>query len=141
MFRNNELAACRAFNRLLIIRTQGMEEMHQADRQFDGGEWSDEAFHTAWDILAADTIKYVAERFDMLDTRLLDCVERKDHYEMEQFYSAMDRASGENPHNEFCHEYWDRGLNCPHISQQARDSMLASIQHGDDIDPGWGQFD
>jgi len=46
-----------------------------------------------------------------------------------------------SPHDKRCHEYWDRGLNCPHISQQDRDAVLSAVRHGDDIDPGWGQFD
>lgn len=52
---------------------------------------------------------------------------------------------GWSPHNDKCKEYWDRGLNCPHIPQEEQDRIKSALKRGDDIDdiidPGWGQFD
>lgn len=59
----------------------------------------------------------------------------------ETCYVDMAEAHKDSPHDERCHEFWDRGLNCPHPTEQAKDQARAAIQHGDDIDPGWGQFD
>lgn len=48
----------------------------------------------------------------------------------------------EQEHKPICHEYWDRGLNCPCIPQAEQERIASAVARGDDIDniidPGWG---
>ena len=60
-------------------------------------------------------------------------------------YDCWDKlvpAQPESTHKPICHEYWDRGLNCPCIPQAEQDRIKAAIKRGDSvddiIDPGWG---
>ncbi len=66
--------------------------------------------------------------------------ERNREIAYEIAHAEYEASQADSPHDAMCHEYWDRGLNCPHISKQDRDAVLSAVQNGDDIDPGWGQF-
>lgn len=64
--------------------------------------------------------------------------------ELEDMGETID-PEPESPHNEMCHEYWDRGLNCTHIPPEEQRRIASALRRGDNvddiIDPGWGQFD
>lgn len=64
--------------------------------------------------------------------------------------SCHDYMLGQPPpemdtHKAVCHEYWERGLNCPCIPQHELNRIAAAVKRGDSvddiIDPGWGQYD
>lgn len=72
----------------------------------------------------------------------IDAVDQT-HYLMGRNYDPMmdpdfweENDPGSSVHNETCHEYWDRGLNCTHIPEQERNAIVNG-----EVDPGWGQFD
>jgi hypothetical protein len=43
---------------------------HEADRSYDGGEWSDPAYDKIYENLETGIIRMVAERFDIPDEQL-----------------------------------------------------------------------
>jgi hypothetical protein len=49
---------------------------------------------------------------------------------------------GEYKHKPICHEYWDRGLNCPCIPEEENQRITQALNRGesidDVIDAGWG---
>lgn len=136
----NEQQACRAFDRLFCIRTVGMDEMHSADRHFDGGEYSDEAWGKLWEDMASQTIKEVADRFDLWPHHLSDCIEHRDNEEQRYFWMAQDDRPlhpipygdtagtlvdppAPSAHKPICHEYWERGLDCQCIPEGVKQAI------------------
>lgn len=69
----------------------------------------------------------------------IDAVGQEHYLRGPNFDERMDDEYWENEpsvHNNHCHEFWDRGLNCPHISEHQRNAIVNG-----EVDPGWGQYD
>lgn len=61
----SDLDACRAFYRLLDVHTEGWDKWWQADRHWDGGEWSDAAWSDNWQDAEEHCERVIAERFNL----------------------------------------------------------------------------
>ena len=57
--------AVRAANRILSEKNDILSEAYDMDRQFDHGEFCGQAYGKMYDEAQEDTIKYVAERFEI----------------------------------------------------------------------------
>ena len=60
---HHELQACRAFHKLLAVRTEGWAEAEAADAKFDGGEWSGPAWGDHWQQAEEYCEEVIARRF------------------------------------------------------------------------------
>lgn len=68
------MPAVRAFNRIIAPKFNSLEEAEQYDAHWDGGEWSGPAWANIYEDVWKDTLKLVAERFDITVAELDDSV-------------------------------------------------------------------